>query len=190
MTELSASNPTPRDGNQPRKEPGKVIGEIKFYRSDAPYFAFTNFSEHPITVDGVTWKTTEHFFQAQKFIKSDPAWAEKIRAADTPLQAAGMGRNIHHPIRENWDDVKDAVMRFAVLTKVLTHPEVRDLLCSTGVDRLLEDSPTDYYWGIGREGGGKNRLGEILMEIRTLLAAPDWQRATKEYGALNKASVL
>ena len=34
---------------------------------------------------------------------------------------------------------------------------------------LIESSPYDYYWGCGGDGSGKNRLGKILMEVRTFL---------------------
>lgn len=37
--------------------------DIKFYERDAPHFEFANFYERPIQVDGVTWPTTEHYFQ-------------------------------------------------------------------------------------------------------------------------------
>ena len=31
---------------------------------------------------------------------------------------------------------------------------------------IVEDSPTDSYWGAGAHGGGRNRLGQILMSVR------------------------
>ncbi|GAB4239826.1 MAG: hypothetical protein Kow00121_66390 [Elainellaceae cyanobacterium] len=27
----------------------------------------------------------------------------------------------------------------------------------------------DYYWGCGKDGSGKNKLGQILMEVREIL---------------------
>ncbi len=34
---------------------------------------------------------------------------------------------------------------------------------------LTENSPYDYFWGIGNDGTGKNLLGKILMETREVL---------------------
>jgi ribA/ribD-fused uncharacterized protein len=41
---------------------------ILFYRVNEPYGFFSNFSKHPITLNGKEWPTTEHYFQAQKFV--------------------------------------------------------------------------------------------------------------------------
>jgi hypothetical protein len=34
---------------------------------------------------------------------------------------------------------------------------------------LVEASPFDAYWGCGRSGKGKNRLGQLLMQVRAKL---------------------
>ncbi len=41
---------------------------IYFYITKDKYGEFSNFSRHGIEQDGKWWKTTEHYFQAQKFI--------------------------------------------------------------------------------------------------------------------------
>ena len=41
---------------------------IKFYStSEETYGCFSNFSRHPVQIDGTTWPTTEHYYQAMKF---------------------------------------------------------------------------------------------------------------------------
>ena len=42
-------------------------------------------------------------------------------------------------------------------------------MLDTGGALLVENAPGDYYWGIGADGTGKNRLGRILMEVRNEL---------------------
>jgi predicted NAD-dependent protein-ADP-ribosyltransferase YbiA (DUF1768 family) len=32
---------------------------------------------------------------------------------------------------------------------------------------LIENSPTDYFWGCGANHTGENHLGKILMGVRT-----------------------
>ncbi|MBT3014018.1 MAG: NADAR family protein [Candidatus Thiodiazotropha sp. (ex Lucina aurantia)] len=137
---------------------------IYFYTTNKQYGEFSNFSKHGIELDGLWWKTTEHYFQAQKF--SDPEYREKIRLAPDPKAAANLGRSRKVPIRKDWESVKDDVMRMAVQKKFTTHPELRELLVSTGAENIVENAPGDYYWGCGADGSGKNMLGIILQEVR------------------------
>jgi ribA/ribD-fused uncharacterized protein len=58
-------------------------------------------------------------------------------------------------------------MREAIRFKFTNHEDIKEILLSTGEDELVEDSPIDYYWGIGADGTGKNMLGKLLMELRT-----------------------
>lgn len=137
---------------------------IRFYRVSGEYGPFSNFSSHDIEMDGLSCPTVEHYFQAQKF--HDEEHQERIRAADTPMQAKKLGQTRGIPIRADWEEVKDEVMFIACLAKFRTHEEARKVLLSTGDENLTEDSPNDYYWGRGKEGTGKNRLGHTLMRVR------------------------
>jgi predicted NAD-dependent protein-ADP-ribosyltransferase YbiA (DUF1768 family) len=47
--------------------------------------------------------------------------------------------------------------------------DLRVLVLGTGDEELIEDAPRDYYWGRGARGTGTNRLGAILMEVRSAL---------------------
>jgi N-glycosidase YbiA len=67
-------------------------------------------------------------------------------------------------------DVKDSIMLGAVRNKFAAG-ELRELLLGTGDRPLVEASPFDSYWGCGRSGKGKNRLGELLMQARAELGA-------------------
>lgn len=144
---------------------------ILFYKVSEPYGCFSNFSPHSITLGGYTWPTTEHYYQAQKFVGTShaPHLCQKIRCARTPEQAAAIGRDPQYPLRHNWDSVKATVMYEAVLTKFLTHPDLAALLLSTAQELIVENSPTDAYWGCGGDGKGQNQLGQILMRVREKL---------------------
>lgn len=141
---------------------------IYFYvEREKPYGCFSNFSAHGFMLDELYWATSEHYFQAQKFV--DTPHLEKVRQTKTPKDAANMGRNRSLPLRSDWEQVKDDVMRKAVLQKFKTHAEIREILLATGDEVLVENSPIDYYWGCGKDGSGKNKLGQILMEVREVL---------------------
>lgn len=122
-----------------------------------------------MTLDGVWWPTSEHYFQAQKFVGTPHA--DQIRQVKLPKDAARLGRQRTRPLRPDWEAVKDDVMRQAVLCKFETHADIRDILLSTGHQDLVENAPGDYYWGCGQNGTGKNMLGKILMEVRERLRA-------------------
>jgi N-glycosidase YbiA len=137
---------------------------IYFYSKSAEYYEFSNFSPHGFELDGAYWPTVEHYFQAQKFPGAEHA--EAIRLARTPALAKKMGRSRRHKLRDDWEQVKDDVMRRAVRRKFETHAELRQLLLATGDEPLVENARGDYYWGCGKTGTGRNMLGKILMEVR------------------------
>ena len=60
-------------------------------------------------------------------------------------------------------------MRYALMAKFTTHTDLRDALLATGNEELIENAPTDYFWGCGKLGGGQNMLGKLLMETRQVL---------------------
>lgn len=141
---------------------------IYFYSNrEEPYGCFSNFSAHGVDLDGLWWPTTEHYFQAQKFVGTPSM--EKVRRAVSPKQAAEFGRDRQQPLRADWEDVKDAVMFKAVLRKFEFHAEIREILLSTGEEELVENAPGDYYWGCGADGSGQNKLGKILEQVRANL---------------------
>jgi N-glycosidase YbiA len=144
---------------------------IYFYSSlEEPYGCFSNFSSHGIEVDGVYYKTNEHYFQAMKFLGSSKDM-EDVRRTSTPKMAASVGRDRSRSLRSDWESVKDDIMRNGVLRKFEKHTEIRKLLLSTGDEEIIESAPGDYYWGAGTDGTGKNMLGKILMETRAILCA-------------------
>ncbi len=143
---------------------------IYFYSTrEVPYGVFSNFARYGIEMDGLYYRTTEHYFQAMKFITTDPDYAERIRGAATPKQAANMGRSRDYPLRPDWEQVKDDIMHAAVLKKCETHEKIRQLLLETDDAQIIEKTTGDYYWGCGTKGTGKNMLGIILMRVRDQL---------------------
>ena len=85
---------------------------INFYSTKDAYGCFSNFSAHSIRLKNKVWKTTEHYFQAQKF--AGTRHEEEIRLAKSPMIAARMGRDRTRPLRKDWEAVKDDVMREAL----------------------------------------------------------------------------
>jgi ribA/ribD-fused uncharacterized protein len=141
-----------------------VATTINFYGTGDPYFEFSNFARFAVTLDGKTWPTSEHYFQAQKFL--DESLQEEVRLAKTPRIAANLGRDRSRPLRPDWEHVKDDIMRKVVRAKFTQHEELTKLLLDTGDALIVEHTDRDSYWGDGGDGSGRNMLGRILMEIR------------------------
>lgn len=140
---------------------------IYFYKTNEKYGCFSNFAHYGFELDEKRWMTSEHYFQAQKFYGTE--YVEIIRLLDNPMKAAKMGRNRNLPLREDWEEVKDDVMRKAVYAKFSQNIELKNILLDTDSEYIVENTSNDYYWGCGTNGSGKNMLGIILMEIRDKL---------------------
>lgn len=137
---------------------------IYFYSRSSEYGWLSNFSPHGFELDGLYWPTVEHYFQAMKF--PGDTIQEKIRRLSSPKEAKKLGRTRMVPIRPDWEHVKEEVMHYAVKAKFIAHEDIRRMLLDTGERTLIENAPGDYYWGCGKTGTGRNRLGVILEQVR------------------------
>ena len=142
---------------------------VYFYNRDDPFYEFTNFYPKKIVLDGKTWPTTEHYFQAQKFVGTP--YFDYIRDLPRPRDAFELCRNpvASKWVRADWHQVKDDVMLKALMTKFSQHEDLKRQLLGTGKRRLVEHTWNDSYWGDGGDGKGRNRLGELLMQVRDSL---------------------
>jgi N-glycosidase YbiA len=137
---------------------------INFYSTTDEYGCFSNFAPYPIALQGKTWPTSEHYFQAQKF--AGTGHEKAIRLQKSAMIAARMGRDRKKPLRKDWEAVKDDIMREAVRAKFRQHADLAKILLGTGDALIVEHTENDSYWGDGGDGSGKNMLGTILMEVR------------------------
>jgi len=149
--------------------------QILFYNRDRERYGFlSNFHPAPFELDGEVWPTVEHYYMAMK--SEDPAYRQQIMAAPTPGKAKRLGDSKENPAKQslfrtgialnpNWNTEKLKVMQRAVAAKFSQNPQLKQALLQTGNAELIEDSPTDSFWGIGN-GSGQNWLGKILMDVR------------------------
>lgn len=140
--------------------------QILFYgQRPAIYGYLSNFARYEYTRNGIFYQTVEHDYQSAKF--AGTTLEKTVREAPSPGEAKRLGRS--KGLRNDWDSVKNDIMKECLLAKFKAHHDILDKLISTGDAELIEDSPTDYYWGRGKNGTGKNMLGKLLMEIRNEL---------------------
>ena len=120
----------------------------------------------PVQIDGKRWPTTEHYFQAQKFVGTP--YEQVIGDLSTPREAFDFSRKpeVHCWRRNDWEQVKEDVMKKALLAKFTQHHKLCLMLFSTRNRELVEHTSNDRYWGDGGDGSGQNRLGYLLMLVR------------------------
>jgi ribA/ribD-fused uncharacterized protein len=147
---------------------GQPANTLWFYSDKKGHGCFSNFFAVPITMGGLVWPTSEHYFQAMKF-HTDQAHFDEVRSAKGPMDAAKMGRDRSRPLRKDWEAVKNDLMFDVVLAKFTQHSDLQEQLLSTGSQVLIEHTKNDAYWGDGGDGTGKNMLGITLMQVREVL---------------------
>jgi ribA/ribD-fused uncharacterized protein len=143
---------------------------IKSFRGD--YFFLSNFYSIEIEYERIKYPSTEHAFHAAKTLI--PSEKEKIRKASTPKKAKKLGKRV--TLRPDWAKVKEEVMLEINEYKYKKNPFLARKLLNTGSKPLIEENSwNDTYWGTCR-GKGQNKLGKILMKIRTSILNPAEKR--------------
>ena len=137
---------------------------------EGKYRFLSNFGTGQIEYEGEIYLTAEHFYQAAKTLDDDEQ--KFVRISPTPGEAKMRGKKVTK--REDWDEVKDGIMRKALRLKFEQNPELAKKLLATGDQELVEGNTWgDTYWG-ACFGSGQNKLGLLLQERRK--AMQDAQR--------------
>lgn len=145
---------------------------IKGFFGDYRYLS--NF--YPVN-SGVWWMGTlfpavEHAYQAAKFDRKYHKEFVDISAGDSKKLAKMVVKedpSIFNSSR--WDEIRYRVMSDLVFQKFSWNPDLQHCLIMTA-DAYLEEANSwhDQYWGVcycPRHEGGQNKLGQILMKVRT-----------------------
>ncbi|MCM1230243.1 MAG: NADAR family protein [Ruminococcus flavefaciens] len=110
---------------------------------------------------GLEYSSVEAAFQSMKTLDYD----QRVKFCHyTPTIAKRVGRHI--ALRDDWDQIRDAVMWTCLVQKFEQHPDLVEKLIGTKTNMIIEgNSWGDCYWGVCN-GVGENRLGYMLMQIR------------------------
>ena len=142
---------------------------------------FSQWFPSTFEIDGITYKTAEHWMMAKKaLLFEDTAILTEILNADSPALAKKLGRKVRNFIPETWDAHKYKIVVEGNIHKFGQNDELRAFLLTTGNRVLVEASPYDKIWGIGKTvsakmvenphtWNGENLLGFALMEVRDQL---------------------
>ena len=144
-------------------------------------FCLSQWFQTPFSVNDLNYSTAEHWMMAHKaLIFKDKNTFDKIIQAQSPNQAKKLGREISNYNDEIWNEKKFHVVTLGNIHKFNQHPKFAAYLLATENKILVEASPLDTIWGIGRSENspnieniytwrGQNLLGFALMATRDFL---------------------
>lgn len=145
---------------------------------------FSQWWESPFEVEGIIYKTAEHWMMAKKAeLFEDTAILEKIIACKSPAEAKKLGREVKNYEEQKWLDFRFQIVKEGNLHKFNQNNDLKKMLLNTGNKILVKASPVDAIWGIGMASDhkycthpekwrGLNLLGFALMEVRDELHNP------------------
>lgn len=145
------------------------MDKIDLFRQE--YGFLSNFYQSPVTYEGLTYPTAEAAYQAQKC--RDPEDRLKYTLTRNPVRAKQMGKR-EAGLPANWNTVSQSIM-LEILRAKFSVPEMARKLLSTLDAQLVEGNRHhDNLWGdcsCPRCAGkpGQNRLGKLLMQVRSEL---------------------
>lgn len=144
---------------------------------------FSQFHPSHFTLGGHAYICAEQYMHEQKArLFRDVAMAERIIKSDSPHEHKLMGGRVAGFDQQTWDANKIRIVTDGTRAKFSQNPGLRRRLLDTGNALLAEANPKDYIWGIGlseddpaaldpSKWQGENLLGQILMAVRSELAA-------------------
>ncbi len=140
---------------------------IFFYSVNEEYGCFSNFYKSTFELDGKIWTTVEHYYQAMKF-DGYPEVQEEIRVVNWAGRTKRLANGKYRDLWEwnKWKRIRDNIMFKALLAKYFQNSDLAEMLLATGNEELIEHTKKDKYWADGGDGSGKNRLGQLLMNVR------------------------
>tara|TARA_B100000929_G_scaffold27447_1_gene20297 strand:- start:537 stop:1286 length:750 start_codon:yes stop_codon:yes gene_type:complete len=121
-----------------------------------PFSKFYNCGKD-IEIDGIQYKTIEHYYQSQKVLNTE--LKQKIIDASTHEQAHLMGQCVDTV--HNWFEINNEIYYKGQKAKFNQFPELKKKLMDTE-DKKISCLDSDKYWGCI----GKNTSGKLLEKIR------------------------
>lgn len=160
MTNLTVNESVGRDPETVCKCQSVMMDILAF---EGDYSWLSNFWPAEIALDGMVFPSVEHAYQAAKADLSQRA----VFLGCTAGKAKRLGRRVAQ--RADWERVRVDIMRSLIQQKFARGSVLGQKLKATGARKLVEGNAWgDVFLGVC-EGQGRNQLGELLMEQRTLL---------------------
>jgi ribA/ribD-fused uncharacterized protein len=133
---------------------------------------YSNFYPVTVTLEGLSFPSVEHGFQAAK--TKNIFLRKKI--AEIPANEAGKAKRAGRRLilRSDWDMIKISIMKYLLIQK-FSVPPFKEALLNTKNCNIVEGNYWhDNYWGDCycpkcKNKKGQNVLGKLIMKIRNEL---------------------
>lgn len=148
---------------------GMILGFFGPFRFLSNFFIL----ENGVSLDDVYYPSVEHAYQAAKW----PYDRRDQFLGVTAGKAKKLGREAPKFNAKKWDKQKLSIMSGLCRQKFINNPKLRAMLLMTEGCQLEErNNWGDQVWGTDVNGVGMNKLGIILMTIRSDLRknSEDW----------------
>jgi len=144
-------------------------------------WCFSQWYESPFEVEGVKYRTAEHWMMAHKAsLFEDREIHDRIIDSKTSGEAKELGRFVTGFDDDIWIAKRYEIVVAGNRHKFTQNKEIGEYLMNTKQRVLVEASPVDTIWGVGMAKDnqnindvdswrGLNLLGFALMETRDLL---------------------
>jgi ribA/ribD-fused uncharacterized protein len=155
--------------------------EIHFFGPNGEYGWLDPFYQLPsregdfiLKIDGVRYKTQEHYYQSRKALYEEDR--KRIAYASSPAEAKKIANALGDDKKvKDWERVKVAIWKEGARAKFFQNPKLAQWLLSTGDSKIFEDHLEDEFWG----WPGKNTVGRLLEEVRAEL-----KDTSRRYGVI------
>jgi len=146
------------------------IDVVSFFKTDEIFGVLSNMKgKQKILINDIWFSSSEAIYQSLKF-PNNKELQIKIASENSPILAKRIATHNVKYKREDWDHVKNNIMRLSIRIRCLQSQDFFNLLLSTSPKQIVEISRKDSYWGaLPKETNhlnGKNVLGRLLMELR------------------------
>ncbi len=150
-----------------------------FFGADDP---LSNWHPARFVYRGMPFVCVEQFMMYCKArLFDDMATAGRIMAATHPSDHKRLGREVRPFDNAVWMEKCEGYVRVGCREKFWQNPSMARALLATEGTELVEASRYDRIWGVGlgkddprildrRQWRGANRLGNVLMDVRDILA--------------------
>ncbi|TKR61361.1 hypothetical protein L596_028479 [Steinernema carpocapsae] len=131
-----------------------------------------------LLIDGISFSCVEQYYQLKKaeFFEDDET-AKAILEEERPIEIKRLGNHVAGFVFKEWAKHSREAVAVGNVHKFMQNPVLRRALLDTKDSTLVECSPSDRFWGIGRgiddelaidrsQWMGRNQQGAVLTEIR------------------------
>lgn len=159
--------------------------EYRVYSKHVAFWGseFSNFHRCSFVYKGLTWKSSEQAYMAEKAIYfGDYASFLHIWNSATPKEAKAYGREVKNFDADEWLKVSRDFMYDIVYEKFKQNEYLKNMLLRSDLadKHFVEGSPVDGIWGVKvawddpriddeRNWDGMNLLGKVLDDVRIQL---------------------